>query len=112
LAASAAKLLPRNSLLVTTKATIGEVAIADMPVTTNQGFKSLIPSDSADPTFYYYIFKHIASELSRLASGSTFDEISRRDFSGILHFHWRCILLPPRILDYLVVHELAWIIHA
>src|SRR5687768_1518951 len=43
LAASAAKLLPRNSLLVTTRATIGEVAIADMPVTTNQGFKSLIP---------------------------------------------------------------------
>lgn len=80
LANSATVLLPPNTLLVTTRATIGAVAIASVPVATNQGFKNIVPVRSADPIFYYYVISALTSELSRLASGSTFDEISRRDF--------------------------------
>jgi len=76
-------LLPIGSILVTTRATIGEVAIAAIPVCTNQGFKSIVPNSKTDPDFYYYLFKLIEAEFERLASGSTFTEISRRDFCAI-----------------------------
>lgn len=80
---SSARLLPPASLLVTSRATVGEVAIARNAVTTNQGFKSLVTNAGNDPVFYYYVMKYISSEMVRLASGSTFDEISKRDFSKI-----------------------------
>jgi type I restriction enzyme, S subunit len=86
LAASAAKLLPVGSLLVTTRATLGEVAIAAMPVTTNQGFKSIIPNAETDSLFAYYLVGTLCQELERLASGTTFLEISKSDFIRIRTF--------------------------
>jgi type I restriction enzyme S subunit len=83
LAASAAKLLPVGSLLVTTRATLGEVAIAAVPVATNQGFKSIIPNENADSVFAYYRVGSLKQEMTRLASGTTFLEISKADFSRI-----------------------------
>lgn len=84
LRSSAAKLLPIGSLLVTTRATIGNVAIASMSVSTNQGFKNIVPGKEIDSTFYYYLLGKISFEMKRLATGTTFDEISRRDFEAIL----------------------------
>lgn len=84
LSGSGAVLLPKDALLVTTRATIGAVAIAGMPVATNQGFKSIVLDSSNDPLFYFYVIRKIASEFSRLAFGSTFDEISRRDFVRVV----------------------------
>jgi type I restriction enzyme S subunit len=84
LAGSAARLLPQRALLITTRATIGAVAIAGAPVATNQGFRSLVCNATADPDFYFHLLRHIASELSRLGSGSTFDEISRTDVGRIV----------------------------
>jgi type I restriction enzyme S subunit len=72
-----------ESLLVTTRATLGEVAIAALPVTTNQGFKSIIPNAQTDPLFTYYLIGTLRSEMKRLASGTTFLEISKADFSRI-----------------------------
>lgn len=83
LANSAAKLLPPGSILVTTRATIGAIAIAGTPVSTNQGFKSIVPNENADSDFYYYLLQLLVPEMARLASGSTFVEISRRDFAAI-----------------------------
>lgn len=80
----AAKLLPQGTLIVTTRATIGSVAIADMELCTNQGFKNIILNESNDTLFYYYLLSWIAPEMRRLASGSTFDEISRSDFGKII----------------------------
>lgn len=77
-------LVPKGSLLVTTRATIGEVAIAAMPITTNQGFKNLVLGSGDDPIFYYYVLRFVADEMKRLASGSTFDEISKSDFTEIV----------------------------
>lgn len=84
LAGSSAKLLPEKTLLFTSRATIGSVAIAAIPVATNQGFKSIVPNQLTNPVFYCYLLQYIASEAIRLASGSTFDEISRRDFIDIV----------------------------
>jgi len=83
LAGSAAKLLPVGSLLVTTRATLGEVAIAVVPVATNQGFKSIIPNGETDSLFAYYCIGTLKREMVRLASGTTFLEISKADFSRI-----------------------------
>ena len=83
LVSSAAKLLPLGLLLVTTRATLGEVAIAAVPVATNQGFKNIIPNEKTDPVFAYYRIRSLKKEMARLASGTTFLEISKNDFSRI-----------------------------
>ena len=84
LACCAAKLLPEGSLLVTTRATIGGVAVSKLPVCTNQGFKNIVPSEMSNVDFYYHLFSIIVPELSRLASGSTFPEINQRNFEAII----------------------------
>lgn len=81
---SAAYLLPVGSLLVTTRATIGLVAIAGLPVTTNQGFKNIILNGNDSSRYYYHLLKYISPEMSRLASGSTFLEISGKSFGAII----------------------------
>ncbi|MEF8729337.1 MAG: restriction endonuclease subunit S [Accumulibacter sp.] len=83
LAGSAARLLPVNSIVVTTRATLGEAAITAVPLATNQGFKNIIPDASSDPRFTYYAVKTLRREMERLASGTTFLEISKADFERI-----------------------------
>ncbi len=83
LAASGATLLPQGSLLVTSRATIGSCALAGAPLATNQGFKNLIPSDDVDPSFLYYLAQTLSREMIRRASGTTFLEISAREFQRI-----------------------------
>src|SRR3989339_1472499 len=51
---SSARLLPPNSILFSSRAPIGYIVINKIPVTTNQGFKSLIPKDNVDYRFLYY----------------------------------------------------------
>ena len=84
LASCAAKLLPEGSLLVTTRATIGGVAVSKHPVCTNQGFKNIVLNEMSNVDFYYHLFSIIVPELSRLASGSTFPEINQRSFESII----------------------------
>jgi len=80
LAQSAAKLLPIGAILVCTRATIGELAIAAAPISTNQGFKSVIPNKDHDSDFLFYLLQFNKHVLVRYASGSTFAEISKHDF--------------------------------
>src|SRR5258708_703179 len=87
LANSGATLLPKGSLLFTTRATIGSIAIAGIEICTNQGFKNIVPNSFSDSLFYYYLLYYIAAEMQRLASGSTFDQISRRDLVQIIVPH-------------------------
>ncbi len=84
LASSAAKLMPKGTLLVTSRASIGAIAVAALSVCTNQGFKSIIPNQLTCSDFYYHLLQLISPEMVRLASGTTFLEISRKDFSAIL----------------------------
>jgi type I restriction enzyme S subunit len=76
LKSSAAKLLPAGTILVTSRASIGNCAIAGVPVTTNQGFASLVPHDRRSTRFLYYWIQQNRSRLVQRAAGSTFLEIS------------------------------------
>lgn len=80
---SGANLLPSGSLMITTRATLGARVINAVPMTTNQGFKSIVFRNDVDASFYYYLFEKIKSELVRRASGTTFLEISGSEFSKI-----------------------------
>ena len=83
LANSSARLLPKNTVLVTSRAPIGYVALADNEIATNQGFKSLILNDGYDPDFFYYLIKHNVPILEAVSSGTTFKEISGKAFKQI-----------------------------
>ena len=73
---SSAKLLPKNTVLLTSRAPIGYVTIASNEISTNQGFKSLVLNDSHIPEFFYYLLKNNVHILESRATGSTFKEIS------------------------------------
>lgn len=73
-----AKLLPANSVLLSSRAPIGHVAINTVPMATNQGFKSFIPElQYLDSTYLYYWLKANNTYLQSLGRGATFKEISK-----------------------------------
>ena len=82
LASSSATLLAQDSLLMTTRATIGACAINRVPMATNQGFQNLVPKRSTGVDFLYYLIQHHKRRLTRLAAGSTFLELSKRTVRG------------------------------
>lgn len=83
LASSAATLLPVGSVLVTSRASIGNCAVAEVPVTTNQGFTSMIPRDHRSTWFLYYWVQQNRSEFESRSAGSTFLEISASKVASI-----------------------------
>src|SRR6266481_1033510 len=74
---SSAEMIPANSIVMTSRATIGECAINQMPVSTNQGFKNFVPIDNVDVEFLYYILRTKKQDFISLCGGSTFLEISK-----------------------------------
>ncbi|WP_234774738.1 restriction endonuclease subunit S [Paraburkholderia tropica] len=83
LAASSATLLPAGSLLLCSRATIGELKISTTPVSTNQGFKALICGSAVNNEFLYYVLLTMKAAMVERASGSTFLEISKGDTSRL-----------------------------
>ncbi len=74
---SGTKLLPQNTVLFSSRAPIGYVAIAENPLCTNQGFKSIICDESIiDPLYLYYYIKANLEYFKLWGSGATFPEIS------------------------------------
>ncbi len=84
-----AKLLPVDSILLTSRAVIGNVGILKIESCTNQGFQSLIPKNNVSNEFVYYLVHTLKPIFLRLASGSTFLEISPQKIKKIQ------IALPP-----------------
>lgn len=82
---SSAKLLPPNSLLLSTRATIGECSICQSICATNQGFQSLVATH-VDYEFLYYFMRTKKSELIKKSSGSTFSEISANEVKQLKIF--------------------------
>lgn len=80
---SGASLLPTGTVLVTSRASIGNTAVAAVPVTTNQGFASLIPNSPKSIWFLYYWIQQNKAELESRSAGSTFLEISARKVAAI-----------------------------
>lgn len=77
------KLLPAGTVLFSSRAPIGYVAIARNPLCTNQGFKSIVPDDGTDSLFLYYLLKNNAARIDGLGSGTTFKEVSAKVMSGV-----------------------------
>jgi len=71
-----AKIMPAGTVLFSSRAPIGYVAIATDEISTNQGFKSSIPATGIDSHFLYYQLKHLKSIAEERATGSTFKELS------------------------------------
>lgn len=81
---SSAQLLPANSILMCSRATIGPRSINKIPMTTNQGFKSFVcKEDELYFEFLYYLLGIYVPILIRKSNGSTFLEISKRDTEKI-----------------------------
>lgn len=73
---SSAKLVPASSVLLTTRAPIGYVALAKNSIATNQGFRNLLVKEGFSSEYLYYWLIQNTEELKRHASGSTFSELS------------------------------------
>ncbi len=74
--AASLKVLPAGTVLLSSRAPIGYLAIARKPVTTNQGFKSFIPAEGFSTDYVYFTLQHFMMLIKANASGSTFKEIS------------------------------------
>lgn len=79
-----AKLLPAGTVLFSSRAPIGYVAIAKTQIATNQGFKSIIPNtDIVDSLFLYYLLCFNKVRIESMGSGTTFKEVSGSTMKGI-----------------------------
>ncbi|HGC1117148.1 TPA: restriction endonuclease subunit S [Escherichia coli] len=86
---SSARLMPKGSVLFSSRAPIGYVAIADAELSTNQGFKSCVPYIKESAEYIYYFLLASAKKIDAEASGTTFKEVSGAIVSKIL------LPLPP-----------------
>ncbi|MDR1539963.1 MAG: restriction endonuclease subunit S [Clostridiales bacterium] len=80
---SSARLMPKGTVLFSSRAPIGYIAIASGEVCTNQGFKSIVPKGSVGPAFIYHFLIENLQTIENMASGSTFKEVSGTTMKGI-----------------------------
>lgn len=78
------QLLPKDTVLFSSRAPIGYVAIAANEVCTNQGFKSVVPNENTDPLFLYYLLKYNKDRIEGMGSGTTFKEVSGNTMKNIV----------------------------
>jgi len=89
LESSNAKLLPKGTVLLSSRAPVGYLAIAKNELSTNQGFQSLVPKENVITEYLYYLLKDNIEYLKSQASGTTFGELSKSTLKKLL------FLLPP-----------------
>ena len=77
------QLMPAHTVLFSSRAPIGYIAIAEQEVCTNQGFKSVVPNKNTDYMFLYYLLKYYKDKIENLGSGTTFKEVSGSTMRGI-----------------------------
>jgi type I restriction enzyme S subunit len=86
---SSTRLVPKGTILFSSRAPIGYIAISKNEMTTNQGFKSLIPYEHIGSEFLYYVMKFNTETIENRASGSTFKEISGSEMKRVP------VIIPP-----------------
>ncbi len=84
---SSANLLPVGSIILSSRAPIGYIAIAKKEFTTNQGCKSIIPNSDFDSLYFYYCFQFYVERIKKYGEGTTFAEISKGDLELIKFPH-------------------------
>jgi type I restriction enzyme M protein len=99
---SSAKMIPVNSVIVSTRATIGRIAINRVPIATNQGFKTVVVEDSsrAVPEYVALALTRLVPTMDAWATGGTFKEISKSKFRELQ------IPLPPLEVQKEIVAEI------
>lgn len=99
---SSAKLLPVNSIFVSTRATIGRIAINKIECSTNQGFKNIIINnfEKANSYFVALMMTNLIDKMNSMASGGTFKELSTSNFKTLE------IPLPPLPIQEEIVAEI------
>ncbi|MGK2884738.1 MAG: restriction endonuclease subunit S, partial [Rhodococcus sp. (in: high G+C Gram-positive bacteria)] len=90
LASCSASLVPRGTVLFTSRAPIGYIAIATREMATNQGFKSLVPSSALASEFLYWQLQHLTDQIRSMGSGTTFAEVSKKVMATL------SLVVPPR----------------
>lgn len=103
LANSSASLFPAGSVIVSSRAPIGYVAIAGQEMSTNQGCKTAIPPSGIDSRYLYWHLIHSKNDLEARASGTTFKEISGKEFGRTL-LRWPELAEQGRIVETLEDH--------
>ena len=84
LSSCSAQIMPADTVLFSSRAPIGYIAIAKNGLCTNQGFKSVIPNESTDPLFLYYLLKYNKDAIEHMGSGTTFKEVSGNTMKNIV----------------------------
>jgi type I restriction enzyme S subunit len=106
---SSSKLLPIDSVVFSSRAPIGYVGISGLPLATNQGFKSCVPFMPETAKYIYFYLMFIGAEMNRRATGTTFKEVSGKQFAATP------IPVPPLNVQQRIVEEiqefLAIVIH-
>ena len=92
LAQSSARMFPSRSVMLTSRATIGAIAINTEPACTNQGFITCLPNTRVPLYFLFHWLTENVPTFQRMASGATFKEISRGTFQKIE------FLVPPDVV--------------
>lgn len=75
-------LIPKNAVVMSSRATIGHLAIADCEIYTNQGCKSFVCDEALDFEFLFFNLRHRMGDIQALGSGSTFMEVSKSALEG------------------------------
>ncbi len=83
------QLMPAGTVLFSSRAPIGYVAIAKNPICTNQGFKSIVPNSDVDSEFLYYQLIYLRKQIQDMGSGTTFKEISAKTLAKVE------VIVPP-----------------
>lgn len=78
-----AQMMPKHTVLFSSRAPIGYVAIAENDVCTNQGFKSVVPNENTDYMFLYYLLLNNKQNIEHMGSGTTFKEVSGKTMRSI-----------------------------
>lgn len=81
--ACSVRMMPQNTVLFSSRAPIGYVAIAKNAICTNQGFKSIIPNNNIDSLFLYYLMIYNRDKIASMGSGTTFREVSATTMRSI-----------------------------
>ena len=102
---SSAKLMPAGTILYSSRAPIGYIAIARNPVSTNQGFKSVVLVRNEINLFLYYELIQKTPEIISRASGTTFKEISGADFGKTI------VTIPPMEEQERIVNKLNQVLN-
>lgn len=97
---SSAKLLPKGTILLSSRATIGEKSILLSSATTNQGFQSLVINKLAFNEFIFYYLDILKNSMIKYSSGSTFLEISKTQIKNI-NIILPCLEEQTKIADFL-----------